>query len=490
MDIFGGSDSDDDDDGYSFDFSNLVFIDIMSCKSPNKFELEILLISVDITTANILLKLKERLSNAKFENVSTIYQDSTLYDLIVYLDVISAIKYQNKSPPHIETLENQLLPGGTLIMQVDDVATIAKKFFSPNRWTLVEDITDRRKIDNCPVFVKAVRRSISANTAVAKYWESAEPISELELLDSITICLSNPERRSGALASVSHAKAVAALKDEGVCILRGLLAPHVVKSWGIAFESDFKKALAKLNERGMNLVQPAEGTFIPNFYELSMREAARCDLRNTPTVVLHRAALAGDEIASLKRHPAVLAILNDVMNPDGPEELAVGNWGRWNFNGQGPTAKPLLAASDVGAIMTVPGCADQSIHADTPHLFVSSHHLPPHYVNLFMPALSRPGQSHPSVGQTAFALGSHRLEVSAEVMAQAGGEESLRQRLIRPQLETGDALLFDCRILHFGLANTSEEPEAVRPMLYVNFHQTWFSDPKNWNHEERLFQPS
>ena len=132
--------------------------------------------------------------------------------------------------------------------------------------------------------------------------------------------------------------------------------------------------------------------------------------------------------------------------------------------------------------------------------------------------------------------------------------------LIRPHLRAGDLLLFDCRILHFGLANqsntgrylsgtntkqlfdttlriakfrmTESEPITTRisntetmhnlkerereerdymdqyhasfigdcincaelvpvptrrPVLYVNYHHTWFHDPKNWNENERLF---
>jgi hypothetical protein len=35
------------------------------------------------------------------------------------------------------------------------------------------------------------------------------------------------------------------------------------------------------------------------------------------------------------------------------------------------------------------------------------------------------------------------------------GEKELMSRLLRPHLQAGDALLFDCRALHFGLANTS-----------------------------------
>ena len=40
----------------------------------------------------------------------------------------------------------------------------------------------------------------------------------------------------------------------------------------------------------------------------------------------------------------------------------------------------------MGCVLSLPGCADQTIHADTPHIYVHTH-LSPHYVNLFIPAL-------------------------------------------------------------------------------------------------------
>jgi hypothetical protein len=60
-----------------------------------------------------------------------------------------------------------------------------------------------------------------------------------------------------------------------------------------------------------------------------------------------------------------------------------------------------------------------------------------------------------SIGQTAFVVGSHTLEVSERVMTASDGLAQLKTRLVRPHLSAGDALLFDCRILHFGLANQS-----------------------------------
>ena len=81
------------------------------------------------------------------------------------------------------------------------------------------------------------------------------------------------------------------------------------------------------------------------------------------------------------------------------------------------------------------------------------------------------------VGQTAFLLGTHRLEASEACMDNPRGEEAgLRERqrrLIRPHLALGDALLFDVRLLHFGLANKSAG--VRRPVLYVNWHQPWWA---------------
>jgi hypothetical protein len=75
------------------------------------------------------------------------------------------------------------------------------------------------------------------------------------------------------------------------------------------------------------------------------------------------------------------------------------------------------------------------------------------------------------------------------------GERELMLRLLRPHMSAGDALLFDCRVLHFGLANqtpvSGHEGEGgasvTRPIVYINYHHEWFNDPKNWNDAEKLF---
>ena len=87
------------------------------------------------------------------------------------------------------------------------------------------------------------------------------------------------------------------------------------------------------------------------------------------------------------------------------------------------------------------------------------------------------------------------------------------QRLVRPHLDAGDAVLFDTRTLHFGLANrsggsdgggsdgggdggskrsgrSSDNEGAIRPVLYVNYTQPWWNRMKvDKNFEKRkLFE--
>lgn len=375
-------------------------------------------------------------------------------------------------------------------------------------------------------------------------------------LEKITVSLSVSEKDLGVLSDSSYAKAVSALEGSGVCIIPGLFSSSDVMDWGNAAISDMDAALSALKVRGIDLLNPGDGEpRIDNYHELSMREAFRCDLRNGRNVRALAARSVGakekdssfssstlqDELrsvevldssdsrlasvacphessdrkenthSSIRHHPMIISILRKVFNPppaDARDQL--GNWGLWNFEGRGPEGGPPdFSVGEVGAVMSLPGCADQTIHADTPHLYVHTQ-LPPHYVNLFLPAVAEGSSSAAiEVGQTAFVLGSHQLRVSAHVMNEEGGQEELENRLVRPHLVAGDCLLFDCRILHFGLANQHKHEEkherrpedsqdtansidkrcseGWRPLLYVNYHQKFFHDPKNWNDKEKLF---
>jgi ectoine hydroxylase-related dioxygenase (phytanoyl-CoA dioxygenase family) len=150
----------------------------------------------------------------------------------------------------------------------------------------------------------------------------------------------------------------------------------------------------------------------------------------------------------------------------------------------------------MGGIVTLPGAADQALHADTPHLMEHVDCLPAHYINAFCLGTNVememdthdgcPTGSTP-VGGTAFIHNSHRLSFTSAPSMELKliGNTPMLQNLVRPSLQLGDVILFDCRILHFGLANNSKDVE--RPMLYTNMTHSWFHDPKNWEDRKRIF---
>eukprot|EP00814_Leptocylindrus_danicus_P022205 CAMPEP_0116006046 /NCGR_PEP_ID=MMETSP0321-20121206/1504_1 /TAXON_ID=163516 /ORGANISM="Leptocylindrus danicus var. danicus, Strain B650" /LENGTH=186 /DNA_ID=CAMNT_0003474543 /DNA_START=132 /DNA_END=692 /DNA_ORIENTATION=- len=169
-----------------------------------------------------------------------------------------------------------------------------------------------------------------------------------------------------------------------------------------------------------------------------------------------------------------------------------------------------LKIGEVGAVITVSGAADQAIHADTPHLFEHCD-LPPHYANLFIPAAEDTKYNESNnknnggdndntgdcivtgdtlLGGTAFVVGSHSLPVCEQLMDdddETGAARLERERrTVRPSIRIGDALIFDCRLLHFGLGNRSKCNQR-RPLLYINLTHEWFVDPKNWDDREKLF---
>lgn len=174
------------------------------------------------------------------------------------------------------------------------------------------------------------------------------------------------------------------------------------------------------------------------------------------------------------------------MNPK-VDNLYRGNFGRYNFGGSGPDGSfQDMRLGWIGGIVSLPGSADQALHADAPHLFEIGT-LPAHYINAFTPGCA----GSPNVGCTALIHGSHKIEFTTQYMdeddtvAMRDNTRDVFNYLVRPQLELGDLLLFDCRTLHFGLANTSKDIE--RPIIYCNMTHAWFHDPKNWDDHRPIF---
>lgn len=108
-----------------------------------------------------------------------------------------------------------------------------------------------------------------------------------------------------------------------------------------------------------------------------------------------------------------------------------------------------------------PGAEPQRWHMDTPHLFASRQHLPPHSVSVFIPlcALTE------SNGPTEFQLSTH-----------------IKANLTRPRTHAdarcplGSVAIYDIRVMHRGGANRSD---ADRPVVYLTFSRNWYRDVLN-----------
>lgn len=374
-------------------------------------------------------------------------------------------------------------------------------------------------------------------------------------------------KSSQALSEESIRAAVHALQTYGFVVLKDVFDPETqTLPWGDAILSDFEAAANILKERdNVDIVNPGQdGMSDPlNYREMAMREDLRVDLRDGPAIQKSRAeenkeaykelglqidaeedkgptivaSAEGICDGSIRFHPSILRIIGALFNPhaeedrnasDGKTKLYSGNFGRWNFGGAGPDGTPQpLRIGQIGSVISLPGSADQAIHADTPHLFEHIDCLPCHYANLFTPGAVLEGRydedgsfaGDMDSGGTAFVYGSHKLRETAKMTAeqpQPGAEKdstvfsaassvanewAMHVRIVRPSLQVGDALIFDCRVLHFGLANRSKVDDTApltplqkhmpaskrRPMLYVNMTHSWFHDPKNWDMRKGIF---
>jgi len=431
-----------------------------------------------------------------------------------------------------------LVAGGILLLPCPSHA--AQECFPEEHWLSALPCNSMSSLASAAAVgtdtVAARRRGVRVNADAATYWGGGGGADEAggqqrlsaerELLARITIYPSVAETQLRLLGGDSHRAAVAAMREYGVIVLPGIFDNAQVSAWGTAALADFEEALLRLqSSRNIDLLNPgSNSTRIENFRELGMREALRCDIRNGRRMQRLAAAEAAAEQAAgkdaprlcrhLRNHPALQSILCEVANPAACDpQAARGNWGRWNFEGGGPEAPPPpLDINAVGAVMSLPGCVDQTIHADTAHLYLHvPDHMPPAYFNLFIPAVQRDRlDGSLLVGQTAFVAGSHKLSVSAKVMCEEGGQDVLQHSLLRPHIQAGDALIFDCRILHFGLSNRTkamtplealssdamlagglwdrDADAACRALLYINYTQPWFVDPKNWNNNDSLFE--
>jgi hypothetical protein len=437
-----------------------------------------------------------------------------IYDVILGISANEDEKDAARAVPKafLERAWRSLVPGGSLLMALggatdtssllSDLLGAQDSFYKSNGDVI-------HTSGHCKVF-KITKLPCRIQEATCPWLSSNHDLQlERQRVAQATVTLSSAEIRSRQLTDATIRLAVQAMQQTGFCILPQLLDPVQCLQWGDAVKEDFHAAAEiLLRDEQVDLYHPGESKQEPGVYrELSMREDLRLDLRSGPALRKLRSGTSTTTTTTtpsgndgnlpwtiradtpldhhtefLRGHADLLQIIRRVMHPV-DSTLSPGNFGRYNFDGRGPDGSfPDLRVGPVGGILSLPGSADQAMHADTPHLFEHLAALPAHYINIFTPGSA----SGDHVGQTAVVPKSHRLDVTAEYAQEPETSRPVWWKdLVRPRLELGDVLIFDCRILHFGLANTSADIE--RPLLYTNMTQHWFHDPKNWDDHRPIF---
>eukprot|EP00934_Nitzschia_sp_Nitz4_P006643 Nitzschia sp. Nitz4//scaffold59_size112058//83339//84778//NITZ4_004122-RA/size112058-processed-gene-0.200-mRNA-1//1//CDS//3329555162//6633//frame0 len=377
-----------------------------------------------------------------------------------------------------------LLPGGLLI---------SPRSFEVSGNSFLEATTVYENSEHS--FVARIKKAGRVHASTCQWLSTSHSVANEEvLLEQATVSPSAYEVSQHRLSDHSLKLASQCLTDYGYCIIPKLLDPEESTKWGTALLESVHAASKVLLKDGVDIYNPLNSTSEPKAYrELSMREDLRLDLRHAPPLEALRATEEGGngpivvsadqlEVNSfLRGHPSLLEIVRQCMNPQ-KRDLYTGNLGRFNFGGKGADGSYQdLRLSQVGGIVSFPSCGDQAIHADCPHLFEHIPDLPAHYINIFTPGTP----FDEAVGGTAFVHGSHNLEFTAKHCGTTDNYHAVYPYLVRPTMSLGDVVLFDCRVLHFGMANLSESTERV--LLYTNTTQAWFHDPKNWDDRQRIF---
>jgi hypothetical protein len=440
--------------------------------------------------------------------VKLLQDDSTASHNDACLDAVLVCTDIKEVASWFPMLERALVNGGVLLYR----ATVMKgshaddHCFSKLVWDINNNFyVNQEENTGCVDNIRVVpKRAMQIQEETCPWLPTTHSLEEeLDRVAKATVIMSVLEMISGKLTEQSIQYATKALSTYGYCILPGLLVSqkNVCTSWGSAVLNDLRAAADILKEQGVDLYNPSASTQEPDSYrELSMREDLRMDLRDGPLLRMLRPMTVWTVTSETNVEEAdhffrgnvdMLEIVRRTMNPK-DESLSKGNFGRYNFSGSGPDGSfQVLRVGPVGGIISLPGVADQALHADTPHLFEHMATLPAHYINAFTPGCA----AATGIGQTAFVHGSHKLDITAEyfkddnqsqIPVNAAQYAEVWKQLVRPKLDLGDVLLFDCRILHFGLANTSTDIQ--RPLLYTNMTMHWFNDPKNWEQDRPIFE--
>jgi ectoine hydroxylase-related dioxygenase (phytanoyl-CoA dioxygenase family) len=231
----------------------------------------------------------------------------------------------------------------------------------------------------------------------------------------------------------------------GMCALPKAIPPAVAEAAADRATEHFEDCLHTVNQLGMQDVLGSEG-----FDTFKMRDAGRYDMVVPDFVSPPEEPAVGKGAKKIKK---------SAKKPDAKTEEfeCFTSKAPWL-----PLVRAILGPDAVcinsGVIMSFAGSVNQMKHSDGDHLH-DDKQLPSHCLNVFVPLVDLTAP----IGPTEFWPTSH-----------TDWETPLPP--VTVLAKAGQALLFDYRLKHRGLANHTPD---VRPLVYITYAKKWFKD--RWN---------
>jgi hypothetical protein len=274
----------------------------------------------------------------------------------------------------------------------------------------------------------------------------------------LTVAVSAAERAAGLLEPATVARAAGVLAAFGVVKLGGAWAaePVLVEPAVAALHDHLARVTRQLAAKGLS----PDDAF--GYRQIVHRSLGRYDLSLEGVVSFSgRQNGGGGAPPAVRDQSAGVQVMRAL--------LASPRWKPLLAHVLGPDYKTTVTA----ALLAKPGCAEQAPHCDGGHLFHATHgfggpggaHVPAHALQLFLPLCDTPVAR----GPTEFWPGSH-LGCNA-------AWAHLMPHRVALEATSGDAILFDFRVRHRGLANRSDQ---WRPILYQTCSRAWFTDDFNF----------
>jgi ectoine hydroxylase-related dioxygenase (phytanoyl-CoA dioxygenase family) len=126
----------------------------------------------------------------------------------------------------------------------------------------------------------------------------------------------------------------------------------------------------------------------------------------------------------------------------------------------------------IGSVASLPGSKAQHIHRDGPHLFDAECEgiTPTYAVTAATPLVPL----NKATGSTRVYRGTHLTTTALPKKTDV---------YLDPEADTGSCVIWDYRLFHGGLPNTSDN---VRTIMYNVYSRDWFKDNKNYDKQAHL----